>query len=59
MDRLTGEVRKEYSWFMFVDGVVICSEAKERVEEHLGTVEVCSGKDMKVGCSRTKYLCVN
>ena len=36
MDRLTDEVRQEPPWtVMFAYDIVICSESREQVEEHL------------------------
>lgn len=37
MDRLADEFRQESSWtMMFADGIVICSESREEVEESRG-----------------------
>ena len=44
IDRLTDEVRQESPWTM-TDGIVICSEIWEQVEE----VEVCPGKERTEG----------
>ena len=36
MDRMTDTIREEAAWtMMFADGIVICSESKELVEEKL------------------------
>ena len=61
MDRLTDEVRREPPWTMlFADGIVICEDTREEVEQRL---ECCryalERRGMKVSRSKTEYLCIN
>ena len=61
MDRLTDEVRQESPWtMMFADDIVICSESREQVEEHLEKWRcVLERRGGKVSCRKTEYMCVN
>ncbi|KAK3570304.1 hypothetical protein QTP86_017185 [Hemibagrus guttatus] len=61
MDQLSEEVRQESSWtMMFSDDIVICSESREQVEENLERWRFAlERRGMKVGRSKTEYMCVN
>ncbi|KAK3574008.1 hypothetical protein QTP86_034351 [Hemibagrus guttatus] len=61
MDQLSEEVRQESPWtMMFADGIVICSESREQVEENLERWRFAlERRGMKVSRSKTEYMCVN
>ncbi|KAK3556905.1 hypothetical protein QTP70_022400, partial [Hemibagrus guttatus] len=61
MDQLSEEVRQESPWtMMFADDIVICSESREQVEENLERWRFAlERRGMKVGRSKTEYMCVN
>ncbi|KAK3570248.1 hypothetical protein QTP86_017126, partial [Hemibagrus guttatus] len=61
MDQLSEEVRQESLWtIMCADGIVICSESMEKVEENLERWRIAlERREMKVSHSNTKYMCVN
>ncbi|KAK3548030.1 hypothetical protein QTP70_003062 [Hemibagrus guttatus] len=61
MDQLSEEVRQESLWtIMCADGIVICSESMEKVEENLERWRIAlERRGMKVSRSNTKYMCVN
>lgn len=45
---------------MFADDVVMCSESREQLEEHLKRRRlVLKGRKMKVSRTKTEYWCVN
>ena len=45
---------------MFADGIVICSESKERVEEKQESCRYALERTgMKVNRNKTEYMCVN
>ncbi|KAK3527894.1 hypothetical protein QTP86_010986 [Hemibagrus guttatus] len=61
MDQLSEEVSQESPWtMMFADGIVICSESREQVEENLERWRFAlERRGMKVSRSKTEYMCVN
>ncbi|KAK3517804.1 hypothetical protein QTP70_018967 [Hemibagrus guttatus] len=61
MDQLSEEVRQESPWtMMFAEGIVICSESREQVEENLERWRFAlERRGMKVSRSKTEYMCVN
>ncbi|KAK3568074.1 hypothetical protein QTP86_029710 [Hemibagrus guttatus] len=61
MGQLSEEVRQESPWtMMFADGIVICSESREQVEENLERWRFAlERRGMKVSGSKTEYMCVN
>ncbi|KAK3553051.1 hypothetical protein QTP86_031188 [Hemibagrus guttatus] len=61
MDQLSEEVRQESPWtMMFADGIVICSESREQVEENLERWRFAlERRGMKVSRSKTEHMCVN
>ena len=61
MDRLTDEVRRQPPWtILFADGIVICEETKEEVEQKLESWRYAlERREMKVNKSKTEYLCIN
>ena len=61
MDRLTDEVRRELLWTMlFADDIVICEETREEVKRTLECWRhALERRGIKVGRSKTEYLCIN
>lgn len=61
MDRLKDGVRQEFLWtMMFANGIMICNDSRQKVEETLERWRYALEKrQMKVRISKTDYMGAN